>query len=55
VGPSFYEKWFHWQSSTPEQSTKSAIRVELERLLAAESDHKAKLSYEEITTVSPDF
>lgn len=51
VGPSFYEKWFHWQSCSPEQATKAAIRTELERLIAAEPDHKAKLSYEEITTV----
>ena len=36
---------------TSEQSTKAAIQSELERLLASDADHKAKLSFEEITTV----
>lgn len=51
VGPGFYEKWCQWKSCTPEQAVKSAIRTELERLVAADPDHKAKLSFEEITTV----
>lgn len=51
VGPSFYERWFHWQSMSPEQSKKASILSELERILRSEEDHKAHLSYEEITTV----
>ena len=52
VGPGFYERWFQWQSMTPEQKVKAATRVELEKLLAADQDHKAQLSFEELTTVS---
>ena len=37
---------------TPEQKVKAATRVELEKLLAADQDHKAQLSFEELTTVS---
>ena len=51
VGPGFYERWFQWQSMTPEQNVKAATRVELEKLLAADKDHKAQLSFEELTTV----
>ena len=36
---------------TPEQKVKAATRVELEKLLAADNDHKAQLSFEELTTV----
>ena len=36
---------------TPEQKVKAATRVELEKLLAADKDHKAQLSFEELTTV----
>jgi len=51
VGPGFYERWFQWQSMTPEQKVKAATRVELEKLLAADQDHKAQLSFEELTTI----
>ena len=36
---------------TPEQNVKAATRLELEKLLAADKDHKAQLSFEELTTV----
>ena len=51
VGPGFYEKWFYWQSCSNEQKVKAAIRSELERILMSEVDHKALLTFEEITTV----
>ena len=51
VGPGFYERWFQWSGSTPEQDKKSAIYYELERILKADANHKAVLSFEELTTV----
>lgn len=51
VGPGFYERWFQWSGSTPEQDKKSAIYYELERILKADVNHKAVLSFEELTTV----
>ena len=51
VGPSFSEKWLYWQSASPEQKVRAAIRTELERILLSEVDHKAQLTYEEITAV----
>jgi len=33
VGPSNYEKWFYWQSSTAEQNKRNNIKYELENLL----------------------
>lgn len=33
VGPSNYEKWFYWQSSTAEQTKRNNIKYELENLL----------------------
>lgn len=33
VGPSNYEKWFYWQSSTAEQTKRNNIKCELENLL----------------------
>ncbi len=51
VGPGFYEKWFKWQNVTDEQSRKASVLYELERLLRADDDHKAHLSFEELTTI----
>ena len=51
VGPGFYERWFQWRSSTEDQDKKSAIWYELERILKADENHKAVLSFEELTTV----
>jgi len=51
VGPGFWEKWAYWQSCTPEQQTKAAIRAELERILYSEQNHRIQLSLEELTTV----
>lgn len=51
VGPGFTEKWLYWQSATESQQVKAAIKSELERILASEVDHKAQLTFEEITTV----
>ena len=52
VGPGFYEKWMYWASCSNEQKVKAAVKSELERILLSEVDHKALLTFEEITTVS---
>lgn len=31
-GPSFYERWFHWTSKTPEQQLWSNVKQEIEKL-----------------------
>ena len=51
IGPGFWEKWLYWQSCTPEQQTKAAIRSELEKILLSGVDHKVHLTFEELTTV----
>jgi len=51
VGPGLYEKWIYWQSCSQEQQVKAAVKSELERILMSEVDHKAQLTFEEITTV----
>lgn len=43
VGPSNYEKWFYWQSSTAEQTKRYNIKYELENLL--HSNPVSKLHY----------
>jgi len=51
VGPGYYERWTKWNSRTEEESKKAAILSELERLLLSDDEHRAVLSFEELTTV----
>jgi len=51
VGPGWYQRWTQWKSCSPEQKSRSMIRVELEKLLGCEGDHGPHLAYEEVTTV----
>lgn len=51
VGPGWYQRWTKWQSSTPEQKSRSMARVELEKLLSSDPEHGPHLAYEEVTTV----
>ena len=51
MGPGFYERWTKWSSRSEEETKKAAILSELERLLNSDEDHKAVLSFEELTTV----
>ena len=51
VGPGWYQRWSQWKSCSPEQKSRAMARVELEKLLASDSDHGPHLAYEEVTTV----
>ena len=48
VGPGWYERWTRWRSCTPEQRARSMARVELEKILAADTEHGPHLAYEEV-------
>ncbi|XP_015376444.1 PREDICTED: dynamin-like 120 kDa protein, mitochondrial isoform X2 [Diuraphis noxia] len=52
VGPSNYEKWFYWQSSTDEQTKRNNIKYELENLLHSNPTHSNLLSKDEQITIS---
>ncbi|XP_060875798.1 dynamin-like 120 kDa protein, mitochondrial isoform X2 [Metopolophium dirhodum] len=52
VGPSNYEKWFYWQSSTAEQTKRNNIKYELENLLHSNPSHSNLLSKDEQITIS---
>lgn len=45
VGPSNYEKWFYWQSSTAEQTKRNNIKYELENLLHSNPVIKSDYSH----------
>lgn len=51
IGPGFYERWTQWKSCSPEQKSRAMVRVELEKILASDTDHGPHLAYEETTTV----
>ena len=54
-GPGWLERWSYWKWKTPEQTNKSYIKCELERLLLnsyqSHQGHLPSLSNEEITVV----
>ncbi|VVC43328.1 Hypothetical protein CINCED_3A022888 [Cinara cedri] len=52
VGPSNYEKWMYWQSSTSEQAKRYNIKYELENLLHSNPNHSNLLSKDEQITIS---
>ncbi|KAF0756855.1 dynamin-like 120 kDa protein, mitochondrial isoform X1 [Aphis craccivora] len=52
AGPSNYEKWFYWQSSTAEQTKRNNIKYELENLLHSNPNHSNLLSKDEQITIS---
>ncbi|XP_077998665.1 dynamin-like GTPase OPA1, mitochondrial isoform X2 [Glandiceps talaboti] len=51
VGPGATERWMYWKYRTPEQSSRSELKSELEKLLQADKKHKPTLAADEITTV----
>ncbi|KAF5287567.1 hypothetical protein FQA39_LY15896 [Lamprigera yunnana] len=51
MGPSFRERWLYWKSLTDEQTRRSAIRAELEKILHSNEKHPPHLSYDELTTI----
>jgi len=51
VGPGWYQRWTQWKSCSPDQKSRAMARVELEKLIASDSDHGPHLAYEEVTTV----
>ncbi|XP_025415511.1 dynamin-like 120 kDa protein, mitochondrial isoform X2 [Sipha flava] len=52
VGPSNYEKWFYWKSSTADQTKRNNIKSELENLLNSNPDHSNLLTKDEQITIS---
>ncbi|XP_018027861.1 dynamin-like 120 kDa protein, mitochondrial [Hyalella azteca] len=50
LGPSSWDQWVYWCNPTEEQKKRSAVRMELEKLLQATFNHKNTLSYDELTT-----
>lgn len=44
-------RWLYWQSCSQEQQVKAAIKLELDKIVAAQADHRSQLHYEEITAV----
>ncbi|XP_050426803.1 dynamin-like 120 kDa protein, mitochondrial isoform X2 [Adelges cooleyi] len=51
VGPSNFEKWFYWQSSSNEQTKRNYIKYELEKLLHSNPTHSNLLSKDEQITI----
>ncbi|KAK3583404.1 hypothetical protein CHS0354_040370 [Potamilus streckersoni] len=50
TGPSKREQWLHWKSRTQEQNNREATKNELEKMLSVESNHKAVIAADEVTT-----
>lgn len=51
VGPSKMEQWTYWKYSTEDQTKRSYVKSELEKMIAADSNHKPFLSPDELTTI----
>ncbi|KAG8187406.1 hypothetical protein JTE90_009484 [Oedothorax gibbosus] len=51
-GPSFYERWFHWTSKTPEQQLWSNVKQEIEKLFQRNNrNNNPTLTADELTTI----
>ncbi|XP_065333695.1 dynamin-like 120 kDa protein, mitochondrial [Cloeon dipterum] len=51
LGPSTKDKWIYWKYSTPDQSLRSAIRNELDKILYKDPTHLPILKPDEIITI----
>ncbi|KAB7497194.1 Dynamin-like protein, mitochondrial [Armadillidium nasatum] len=51
VGPGTKEQWLYWKYLTEDERKRSAVKLELEKLLFSQYNHKNTLSYDEVTAV----
>lgn len=50
-GPSTWESWTRWRSTTEEQNKRRYVKSELDKILSSDKKHAPSLSYDELTTI----
>uniref|UniRef100_A0A8D8XX81 Dynamin-like GTPase OPA1, mitochondrial n=2 Tax=Cacopsylla melanoneura TaxID=428564 RepID=A0A8D8XX81_9HEMI len=51
IGPSLSERWIYWKYSSEEQTKRSYVKSELDKIIQADTNHKPVLSPDELTTI----
>lgn len=51
IGPSLSEKWMYWKYSSEDQTKRSYVKAELDKMLQSDINHKPVLGPDEFTTI----
>ncbi|KAL8571100.1 hypothetical protein ACOMHN_010561 [Nucella lapillus] len=51
TGPSSWDQWARWKSSTDDHKNRNAVKMELEKMVASDPAHKLHLVTDELTAV----